>query len=233
MPVTADPLTLIRTLATLERDRWPALSHQLALSGVPLNEGDPDPAGEGGTAPAGAAPAAPSSDPPADPPADPVGGDGPATFDREYVEKLRRENARYRSEAKDADELRKRMQDIEDAEKSDLEREKAAREKAEQRAAQLEREALRRKVADEHKLPADLVEFLPDGTEDEMAAKAKILAARLPAPKPSAPQVPGGPQGDTKVMSAEQARSLAKTDPAEFNRKFEAGEIPADALASK
>ncbi|MGE4424990.1 MAG: hypothetical protein AB7G37_00895 [Solirubrobacteraceae bacterium] len=230
MPVTADPLTLIRTLATMERDRWPALSRKLALSGVPLNEGDPDPAA--GTAPpAGTAPADPPVDPPADPPANPP-GDAPDTFPRSVVEELRRENAKYRTRAKRADELEAEQQARADAEKSELERETAAREKAEARAAELERQALRRKVADEHQLDADLAEFLPDGTEEEMAAKAKVLAARLPAPKPAAPKVPGGPQGDTKVMSAEQARSLAKTDPAEFNRKFEAGEIPAAAMAA-
>ncbi|MEV4670979.1 hypothetical protein AB0K34_04930 [Actinomadura sp. NPDC049382] len=102
----------------------------------------------------------------------------PTTFDAEYVAKLRKENAKYRTEAKANASAAKRLAEIEDASKSEAQKAAERLTKAEQRAAEAEAKVLRREVALEHKLGKDDAALL-DSLTDEDAMRA--LAARLGA----------------------------------------------------
>ncbi|EHN09414.1 hypothetical protein PAI11_37480 [Patulibacter medicamentivorans] len=237
MAPTATTNALVHELAAIERATWPARITALHHTGVPLNTEPPAPPTPAPT-PAAPAPAPPTPDPAAAPaPApDPAAPGGPESFSREYVEGLRRENAGYRTAARDAE---TRLQEIADKDKTDAERATSRAEAAEARAGQL----LRQNVAHRHGLPDEIADRLQGTTEEELIADAQKLAAlgigqppAAPAPPTPAPAVPGGPQGPaggSGAMTHDEARRLAETNPAEFNRKYEAGEIPASALAGK
>lgn len=113
---------------------------------------------------------------PADTPvANDTEGDRPETFDRAYVEKLRKESAKYRSQVKELEPLAAKARELEESKKSDLE-------KAQERIAQLEAaaqaaqaQAVRAKVASATGVPAEL---LPeDGDEDSLTAAAQALVS--------------------------------------------------------
>jgi hypothetical protein len=83
------------------------------------------------------------------------------------------------------------------------EQEKAAREEAESKRRALELSALRRKVAEDVKLPTALADRIRGETEEEIRADAKELLAALP--KPAAPNInngAGGQQGNGKSLEA-------------------------------
>lgn len=133
------------------------------------------------------------------------GNGDPETFDREYVQKLRQESARYRTEAKEAETLRKRVKEIEDAEKSDLERTQTRAETAEHERDQAQVELLRLRVAAKHSIPEDLIDLVSGTTEDEINDRAERLAKRLGDAAIRAPSVPAGPRG--KPGTAENPES--------------------------
>ncbi|WP_213452883.1 hypothetical protein [Rhizomonospora bruguierae] len=110
-------------------------------------------------------------------PTPPEGGE-PKTFDAEYVEKLRKENARYRTEAKANAEAAKRLGEIEEANKTTEQKAAEKLAAAEKAAADAQAAVLRRDVALEHKLGKDDAALL-DTILDETAMRA--LAARLGA----------------------------------------------------
>lgn len=115
-----------------------------------------------------------------------AGGDQPDTFDRAYVEKLRKESAKYRSQVKELEPLAAKARELEESKKSDLE-------KAQERIAQLEAaaqaaqaQAVRAKVASATGVPAEL---LPEGgDEDSLTAAAQALVswAKKQAPEKKA-----------------------------------------------
>ena len=100
----------------------------------------------------------------------------PKTYDAEYVEKLRKENAKYRTEAKANAGAAQRLAEIEEAQKTAEQKAAERLAKAEKAAADAEARALRREVALEHKLGKDDAALL-DSITDEDAMRA--LAARL------------------------------------------------------
>jgi len=101
------------------------------------------------------------------------------TFDADYVDKLRKEAARYRTEAKANADAAKRLAEIEDAQKSEAE-------KAAERIATLERQvadaevaATRSRIASEYRIDAaDADLFLTASDEEGLRAQAKRLTER-------------------------------------------------------
>lgn len=90
-------------------------------------------------------------------PADQANDQQQDTFDRAYVEKLRKEAAKYRNQAKELEPLAQKMRELEESKKTDLE-------KAHDRIAQLEADAavaktqaVRAKVAAANGVPVDLL----------------------------------------------------------------------------
>lgn len=160
------------------------------------------------------------------------------------ITKANREAQRYREELRKA---QQRLTEIEDQQKTEQQRalDRAAR--AEQDAAEARSELLRLKVATELKLPQQLADRLRGGDEDELRADAQALAALFAdhrpdqdvddddggGEKPAArlPVVPRGTGKPVNRLTTEEVTRLASENPAEFNRRWEAGEIPAEALA--
>lgn len=98
-------------------------------------------------------------------------------------------DARKAAERTAAD-LAAKLKSIEDASLSELDRTKKAADEAASELAALRIENVRNKVALSKGVPADLIDFLTGSTEEEVAAKADILIARLntsgtPKPDPS------------------------------------------------
>jgi len=144
------------------------------------------------------------------------------SFDREYVEKLRRENAAYRTKAKEAQEAaeaaklaaeREKLDEVErlKAEKADLE--KAAAEAAAKATAAERRAALTGKVADPSaalKLLDESEHLNEDGTVNTDALlQSYPFLAPAPAGHPATPGAGGGikrplTHDDLKSMTAEQ-----------------------------
>lgn len=133
-------------------------------------------------------------------------------------------------------ELAAKVQTFEDRDKTDQERLTAEVEKAkaEVEAARAEAEtakavADRIRVGAELNLPLDVADRIQGSTYDEMLEDGKKLAAWA---KPAeATDFDGGSRTATKSPDRDEIVRLMKEDPAEFNRRLDAGEIPADALA--
>lgn len=136
---------------------------------------------------------------------------------------LREERKARRDAERELRELRTRLQEYEDRDKTELE-------KALERAKQYEQELAKTRVmnarlmaAAEHNLPHDLIELLGDGTEEEIDARAKLLAEKLTAAAPR--QEPAEPVEQTPPPAAP-----AQTRPVEslFPGARPANEQPAD-----
>src|SRR5690349_18062627 len=90
---------------------------------------------------------------------------GDKTFDAAYVAELRKEAAKYRTEAQEA---KGKLSEREEAEQSNLEKAQTKLAKAEQKAAENENALLRFTVANEKKVPADAVEFLRGSSREDL-----------------------------------------------------------------
>jgi len=110
----------------------------------------------------------------------------PTTFDAEYVAKLRKEAASYRSQVKELRPLADKARELEESQKSEVEKATARAAEAEARAAALERNVARDRIARDKGL-GDFAEFLTGDTEDDITAAADRLAALIP------PRAPGRP----------------------------------------
>ena len=137
-------------------------------------------------------------------------GDEPKTFDADYVAKLRQEAARYRTEAKANAEAAKKLSEIEDAQKSEVEKAAERIAELEKQASEAQREALRFKVASKHGISdedADL--FLTGSDEETLTKQAERLAARYEdAGKPRQPK-PDRNQGRSSSGSSSTADQFA------------------------
>lgn len=140
-------------------------------------------------------PETPTPDQPADrtqdtptPDPAPSPGDGPQAdkqqvFDADYVAKLRAENARYRTAAKDNADAAKRLAEIEEAKKSEAQKQAEALQKLQQENQQLRTDALRAQVAAAKNIPDPAL--LVGSTLEELEAHAdKLLAFRGQTPQP-------------------------------------------------
>jgi alanyl-tRNA synthetase len=101
----------------------------------------------------------------------------PKTFDAEYVEKIRREAAKYRTEAKANADAAKRLAEIEDAQKSESERAAERLREAEEKATALESQLIVAKVASESGVPVELLAGPADRTADGIKAYADLIHA--------------------------------------------------------
>ena len=102
--------------------------------------------------------------------------------------------ARKTAERTAAEALAK-LKSFEDANLSELERSKKAAEESAAELAALRTENIRNRVALAKGVPADLIEFLTGDTEEEVAAKADILLARLNTPGTPKPDPSQGAKG--------------------------------------
>lgn len=94
-----------------------------------------------------------------------------------------------------AAELQAQLDKINEANLSELEKAQKAAQEAQSQLAQITRLNTRNQVALAKGVPADLVEFLTGDSEQEIAAKADVLLARLNAPTTPQPDPSQGAQG--------------------------------------
>ena len=140
------------------------------------------------------APAEPSAqgDPAADKPLGP-GGEKALVAEREARKALE----------KTAAELTAKLKQIEDSQLGDLERAQKEASEAKGELARITKENVRNKVALAKSVPADLLDFLTGDTEDEVAAKADILMARLNAPTTPRPDPSQGSSGAALALNSD------------------------------
>lgn len=102
---------------------------------------------------------------------------------------------------KSAAELQARLDEIEAAKLSELERAQKAAQEAQAQLEALSRQNTRNAVALAKGVPADLVEFLTGDNEEELSAKADVLLSRLNAPTTPRPDPTQGSKGDPPPRS--------------------------------
>ena len=101
------------------------------------------------------------------------------TFDADYVKKLRAENAKARTEAKANAAAAKKLQEIEDRDKSEIQRATDKLTAAERERDEARVETLRLRVAVKHGIAEEDAELFLTGTdEDTLTRQAKRLAER-------------------------------------------------------
>lgn len=130
---------------------------------------------------------------------------------------LRRANEqakKYRLQAKEADELRKRVAEFEDASKSESEKAAARAEAAEKALAEVTAKALRLELADELSVPKELRKFLTATDEDSLRSQAEELLSAFtaatastrtsPRPDPTQGAKPASATGQLTQADAER-----------------------------
>lgn len=103
---------------------------------------------------------------------------------------------------KSAAELKARLDEIEQANLSELEKAQKAASDAEARLQEITVQNVRSQVALAKGVPSDLVEFLTGDSEEEISARADTLLSRLNAPKSPRPDPSQGAQGESGPSSA-------------------------------
>lgn len=131
------------------------------------------------------------------------------SFDAEYVAKLRAESAKYRTEAKANADAAKRLAELEEANKSEMQKaaDRAANAEAERDATRVE--MLRFKIAAKHGISeedADL--FLTGNDEETLARQALRLSEREADKKKNGNYV--AREGTTSTAADGDGRDLAR-----------------------
>lgn len=129
----------------------------------------------------------------------PGGGDGkkdpwddPESARRE-IEKVRREAAKWRTQYREAEPQLAEYRKWVDSQKTEQQRLAEAKETAERELTTLRSMNARLVAATTHNLPPDLIDFLGDGTEEQIDERARVLAEKLsavPAEPAAAPEQP-------------------------------------------
>lgn len=205
-----------RALKAALEEEWPQRTADLRTSGVFLNEGDGD--GGGGGDGDGTGDGAGNGNGDGDGAGDGDGTGEPKTYDESYVKKLRDEAARHRREKQ---ELSGRLQAIDDASKSDLQKLEERATTAEQRAQAAESSGLQLEVALD-KAPEGmpiaqvrkLAKRLTGSTKEELEADAADLFADY-APTGQEPGTGGRPRERLRPGAAPGSEP-EETDPAKL-----------------
>lgn len=168
------------------------------------------------------------------------------TFDEGYVKKLRAEAAESRTKVR---ELTDRLQTIEDAEKTELEKATSRAEVAEKTAveaaaraneavlrAAVVQEATKQKAVDPEAVLAmidrDAVTLADTGEVSGLEQEVTRLLEDKPYLLAATPGPSGGGIRESKgEMGSSEWQEMAKNDPMKFIAMTEAGKVPADALA--
>src|SRR5690606_3514544 len=101
--------------------------------------------------------------------------------------------------------------------------------------AAAERRAVLAETAQAQGVPADILAGPASTAPEDLAAHAERVKAFASAqkeetPSGATPVGDGGARPRPTEATASEMRRLAREDPAEFNRRFDAGEVPAGAL---
>jgi hypothetical protein len=112
------------------------------------------------------------------------------TFDADYVDKLRKEAAKYRNEAKTNADAAKRLAEIEDAQKSESEKAAERIRTLEAEVQNTRREALRFKIAAQFSIDDEDAELFLTGSDEETLTKQaeRLQKRNEDAGKPRSPR---------------------------------------------
>ena len=135
------------------------------------------------------------------------------TFDADYVKKLRAESAKYRTEAKDLAAKAKKFDELEEANKSDLEKAQTAAKEAQAALEAANLKAMRAQVGASQKLPPSMISRLQGSTEEEMIADAQAMLEDIKS-EYVAKAAPS--KKDTGAGVAGEASDLESKSPAEL-----------------
>lgn len=157
----------------------------------------------------------------------PAAADKQQVFDAEYVAKLRAEAAKYRTDAKANAEAAKRLAEIEEANKTEAQRQAEQLQRLQQENEALRLANLKAQVAATKGVPADL---LSGSSEDELNAAADALIAfKGTAPTPD---FGAGERGKGTGVKQLTRSDLASMTPQQINEAREKGQLD-DLLAGK
>lgn len=163
--------------------------------------GAPEP-GEGG-APDGQDPAPVDDDAP-------DGSDG-KTYSAEYVKKLRAEAAKARTTAREHAEAARKLAEIEEANKTELQKAIERAETAEKALSSTATETLRLKVAAKHSISGEYLDLLHGSDEESLEANAAKLAPLIEGTKPKhVPRQGDAPSSDKTNASADEREAVAQ-----------------------
>lgn len=146
------------------------------------------------------------------------------SFDAEYVAKLRAENAKYRTTAKQNADKAKRFDELEESSKSELQKAIERAERAEATAKAAETDRLRHQVAAEKSVPANL---LSGTTPEELAASADaLLQFRGKGPVGPPADFGAGQRGESATRPKQLSKSdLARMTPDQITAADDAGQF--------
>jgi hypothetical protein len=112
-----------------------------------------------------------------------------------------------------------KYQEFEDTQKSELQRANERAQSVEQRLSDLQATNARLMAAATHSIPPDLIDLLGSGTDEEINARAEVLAERLKAAAPAAAPTPSRPV-EALTPGAATASGAAATSPDEWIRRM-------------
>jgi hypothetical protein len=134
----------------------------------------------------------------------------PESFDAEYVAKLRKEAAKYRTEAKANADAARKLAEIEEANKSEQQKLAERLAELEREADQARAEALRFKIASKFGVSEEDAELFLTGTDEEtLTRQAERLAARSEDTGKPRPPKPDPNQGRHQHGTASTADQFA------------------------
>lgn len=138
----------------------------------------------------------------------------PKTFDEAYVKKLRDEAAKHRTEAKANAVAAKRLAEIEEAQKTESQKQAEALAAAQRDAETARAEALRFRIASKFQVSDEDADLFLTGTDEETLTKqAERLTERAEERKKNGNQVPR--EGTNPTQPTDDVREFAR---ALFNR---------------
>ncbi len=156
-------------------------------------------------------------------PETPAAAEKQQTFDADYVAKLRAENARYRTEAKANSDAAKKLADIEEANKSEAQKQAEALQRLQQENAALRLSTIKAQVAAEKGVPMDL---LHGSSAEELQASADALLAFRGNAAPPTPDFGAGDRGDGPAKPKQLNRAdLARMTPDQIVAADAAGQL--------
>lgn len=120
------------------------------------------------------------------------------------------------------DQLRQAAQkqaELEDAQKTEIQRANERAQTVEQQLADMRATNARLMAAATHNIPPDLIDLLGSGTDEEIAARAEVLAERLKAAQPAATPAAQRPI-EALTAGAAPASSSATASPDEWIRRM-------------
>lgn len=137
--------------------------------------------------------------------------DAPKTFDAEYVEKLRKEAADYRTKAKANAEAAEELARIKEASKTEAEKAAEAHEATKAENAKLQAAIQRLRIQNKYGVSEEDAElYLTASDEATLIKQAEGLAQRAPVKNPRAAVVPGEGKNPNQHGDGDPLREVSR-----------------------